>query len=197
MRITVEPIVVRELEIRGKTKTIHTTASEIIHMTYLLRSTKIVKTDYNTQKSPGTARKLVVTQAPVIDHLLMLVWCLGILEVETINQAARKQKIRKEYFRRMRKLLETKLRTILKTNKEGTQIDQRTRKFRTIHKALHPRDGINRLYVSRKEGGRYLLKIVRKHLYEDSRTTLKRSKKDLLLLTVTTQTTYEQTEQQQ
>ena len=33
-------------------------------------------------------------------------------------------------------------------------MDQRTRKLMTMHWALHPRDDVNRLYVSRKEGGR-------------------------------------------
>ena len=36
---------------------------------------------------------------------------------------------------------------------------QRTRKLMTMHKALHQRDGIDRLYVSRKEGGRGLTNI--------------------------------------
>ena len=35
-------------------------------------------------------------------------------------------------------------------------MDQRTRK---LHKALHPRDDIDRLYVSRREGGRGLASI--------------------------------------
>ena len=38
-------------------------------------------------------------------------------------------------------------------------MDQRTRKLMTIHKALHSRDNIDRLYVSRKEGGRELTSI--------------------------------------
>ena len=33
-------------------------------------------------------------------------------------------------------------------------MDQRTRKLMTMHKAIHPRDDVDRLYVSRKEGGR-------------------------------------------
>ena len=33
-------------------------------------------------------------------------------------------------------------------------MDQRTRKLMTIHKSLHPRGDVDRLYVSRKEGGR-------------------------------------------
>ena len=36
---------------------------------------------------------------------------------------------------------------------ELKQMDQRTRKLITMHKALHPRDDVDRLYVSRKEGG--------------------------------------------
>ena len=33
-------------------------------------------------------------------------------------------------------------------------MDQRTRKLMTIHKALHPGDDVDRIYVSRKGGGR-------------------------------------------
>ena len=32
-------------------------------------------------------------------------------------------------------------------------MDPRTRKLMTMHEALHPRDDVDRLYVSRKEGG--------------------------------------------
>ena len=42
---------------------------------------------------------------------------------------------------------------------ELEQMDQGTRKQMTMHKALHPRDDIDRLYVSRKEGGRGLTSI--------------------------------------
>ena len=42
---------------------------------------------------------------------------------------------------------------------ELKQIDQRTRKLMTIHKVLHPRDDVDRLYVSRKEGGRGIASI--------------------------------------
>ena len=87
---------------------------------------------------------------------------------------------RKEYLRRTRKLLETKLssRNIIKeintwavpldrysgpflkwTREELKQMDQRTRKLVTVHRALHPRHDFDRLYVSRKEGGRGLASI--------------------------------------
>ena len=38
-------------------------------------------------------------------------------------------------------------------------MDQRTRKLMTIHKALHSRADVDRLYVTRKEGGRRLTSI--------------------------------------
>ena len=45
------------------------------------------------------------------------------------------------------------------TRKELKQMDQSTRKLITMHKALHPRDDFDRLYVSRKEGGRGLTSV--------------------------------------
>ena len=38
-------------------------------------------------------------------------------------------------------------------------MDQRTRKLITMHKALHPSDDVDRLYVSRKERGRGLASV--------------------------------------
>ena len=94
---------------------------------------------------------------------------LGILEADTIKQAEMKEKIQKEYLRRTRKLLETKLNSrnlvrysgpFLKwTREEFKQMDQRTRKLITMHKALDHRDDVDRLYVSRKEEGRGLASI--------------------------------------
>ena len=98
---------------------------------------------------------------------------LGILEADTIKQVEMKEKIKKEYLKRTRKLLETKLSCrnlnkgintwaiplvrysgpFLKTNREERkQMDPRTRKLMTMHKALHPRDDFERIYVSWKEG---------------------------------------------
>ena len=100
-----------------------------------------------------------------------------IIEVDTIKQVEMKNKIRKDYLSRTRKLLETKLnsRNLIKwintwtvphvrysgpflkwTREELKQMDQTTRKLMTMHKALHPRDDVDRQYVSRKEGGRGL-----------------------------------------
>ena len=100
---------------------------------------------------------------------------LGILKTDIIKQVEMKEKIRREYLRRTRKLLETKVycRNLINgintwavplvrysgsflkwTRDELKQMDQRTRKLMTMHEALHPR-----LYVSRKEGGRGLVSI--------------------------------------
>ena len=91
-----------------------------------------------------------------------------------------KNKIQKEYLWRTRKLLETKLsgRNLIKgisilvvplvrysgpfpkwARDELRQMDQRTRKPMTMHKALHPRDDDDRLHVPRKDGGRELASI--------------------------------------
>ena len=40
------------------------------------------------------------------------------------------------------------------TREEFKQMNKRTRKLMTMHKALHPSDYVDRLYVSRKEGRR-------------------------------------------
>ena len=105
---------------------------------------------------------------------------LGILESDTIKKVERKDKIQKEYLGRTRKQLETKLssrnlikgintwavtvvrysETFLKwTKDEFKQMDQKTRKLMTIHKALHPSDDVDRQYVSRKVGGGVLASI--------------------------------------
>ena len=91
-----------------------------------------------------------------------------------------KDRIQKEYLRKTRKLLETKLsrRNIIKgintfavplikysgpflkwTRDELMLMDARTRKLMTMHNALHPRDDVDRLLVSGKEGGRGLASI--------------------------------------
>ena len=45
------------------------------------------------------------------------------------------------------------------TREELKQMDQRTRKLMTMYKALHPRDDVDRLYVSRKKRGKGLASI--------------------------------------
>ena len=105
---------------------------------------------------------------------------LGILEADTIKQVEMKNQIRKEYLRRTRKLLYTKLnsrnlikgintwavprvrysRPFLKWIRD--ELDKWTKDLKkqmTMHKALHPRDDVDRLYVSRNDGGRGLVSI--------------------------------------
>ena len=111
---------------------------------------------------------------------------------DTIKQVEMKDKIQKEYFRRIRKLLETKLscRNHIKgintwtvplrysgpflkwTREELKQIDQRTRKLMTMHKALDPGDDVDR-HVSRKREEEDLpsLKTALIHQYNDLKTT--------------------------
>ena len=105
---------------------------------------------------------------------------LGILKADTIKHVQVKDKLQKEYLRRTRKQLETKLPSrnlikrintwalrlvrytgpFLKWTRDGLkQMYQRTRKLMTMHKALHSRDDIDRLYVQRKVGGRGLSSV--------------------------------------
>ena len=97
---------------------------------------------------------------------------LGILEADTIKQVEMKEKIKNKYLKRTRKLLETKLsrRNLMKgintwalplvrysgpflkwTREELKQMNQKTRKLMTMHKVLHPRDDVDRLYVPKKK----------------------------------------------
>ena len=105
---------------------------------------------------------------------------LGILQVDKVKGQEMKEKITKEYKRRVRKVLETKLNgeNMIKgintwavslirysaafldwTKEEKQSIDRKTRKLITMHKGLHPKSNTNRLYIPRKEGGRGLLSI--------------------------------------
>ena len=45
------------------------------------------------------------------------------------------------------------------TREELQQMEQRIRKLLTMYKVLHPREIIEKLYMSRKEGGRDLISI--------------------------------------
>ena len=87
-----------------------------------------------------------------------------------------KEKVTKEYKRRVRKLLETKLNggnliraintwaiPVIRysapfldwTIEQMREMDRSTRKL-TMHNGLHPRSNVQRLYISRSEGGRGL-----------------------------------------
>ena len=91
-----------------------------------------------------------------------------------------KGKVKTQYYRQVRKILETKLNggiiitgintwgiSLLRysaafldwTGAELEQIDRRTRKLMTTHWALEPKNDIARIYLSRKEGGRGLISV--------------------------------------
>ena len=115
---------------------------------------------------------------------------LGILEHNTIKQVEMKDKIQKEYLRRTRKLLETKLssRNLIKGINTWTvflvrysgpflkrsrdklkQMDQRTGELTTMHKPLHSRDDDDRL--QREEDDLPALKTALMQRYNDLKTT--------------------------
>ena len=128
---------------------------------------------------------------------------LDILEADTIKQEKMKDRIKKEYLGRTRKLLVTKLssRNLIKgintwavplvrysgpffkwTRDELKQMDLRTRKLMTMHKAWHPRDDDDRLYVSRirDEEDLPLLKTALTHRYINSKTIYENMIEDTL-----------------
>ena len=103
---------------------------------------------------------------------------LGILESDKIKENEMKLQFVKEYKRRVRLILKSKLNGknkikaintwavavlrygagILTWNvEELKELDRKTRKLLTMHKGLHPKSDVDRLYLSRKDGGRGLM----------------------------------------
>ena len=105
---------------------------------------------------------------------------LGILEAENIKSKEMKETTTKEYFRRIRRILKSKLNAgnivtainsravsmirygagIINWNKEELRcMDRKTRKLLTIHRAMHPQADTDRLYMKRNQGGRGLISV--------------------------------------
>ena len=105
---------------------------------------------------------------------------LGILEADKFLEEKMKLNVLKEYIRRIRKVLKSKLNggnlvhgfntwavSLLRYSaafvswrkSELHAIDRKTRNFVTIYGALHPKSNVDRLYIPRKEGGRGLISI--------------------------------------
>ena len=103
---------------------------------------------------------------------------LGILESDKLMEKEMKEKVKKEYKRRLRLILRSKLNGKNKiqainswavalirygagildwTIEEMKKIDRATRKTMTMYGALHPKSDIDRLYLTRKKGGRGLI----------------------------------------
>jgi hypothetical protein len=65
-------------------------------------------------------------------------------------------------------------------------VDRKTREMLTIHGRHHPRVGIDRLYVPRKEGGRGLMQVEGAYIAETlNLVEYVESKEDPLIQTVT------------
>ena len=105
---------------------------------------------------------------------------LGILQFDDIKHKEVKEKLKKEYVRRVRKILKSHLNggnviqainaravSIIRysagildwTKLELQELDRQTRKLLNIHSALHPQADADRLYRKRAEGGRGLLSV--------------------------------------
>ena len=105
---------------------------------------------------------------------------LGVLEAGEVMVNEMKDKVKKEYYRRVRKVLQTKLnsRNVFKAIKTWAvsvvrysaaflvwsrlqleETDGKTRKLLTMHNGFHPKSNADRLHISRSEGGRGLLGV--------------------------------------
>jgi len=112
---------------------------------------------------------------------------LGIEENVDIQNKNEKEKLKKEYLRRLRLVLGTELSAKNKIQAIGSlavpvlrysfgiinwyqeelqKLDRKTRKLLTIYGQLHPKADVDRLYVSRKQGGRGLMQLEAAHAVE-------------------------------
>jgi hypothetical protein len=107
-------------------------------------------------------------------------WYLPVEENRNIVHKNEKEKLKKEYVRRLRLILSIELNAKNKMQEIGSlavpvlsysfgiinwyqeeiqKLDRKTRKMLAIHGQLYPRSDIDRLYVPRKEGGRGLMQV--------------------------------------
>lgn len=105
---------------------------------------------------------------------------LGVNEGDGIQHAKMKEKIRKEYYRRIRLVLKSELNAANRIDAINTlavpvvtysfniinwkmeelmKLDRKTRKFLTMAKMHHPKADVDRLYIPRKAGGRGLVQL--------------------------------------
>ena len=105
---------------------------------------------------------------------------IGINEAEGIQHAKMKDKIRKEYYRRVRLILKSELNAVNRIAAINSlaipvitysmnifnwqindikKLDIKTRKFLTMYRMHHPKADVDRLYLLRSEGGRGLIQI--------------------------------------
>ena len=99
------------------------------------------------------------------------------MKIDQIKEKEMKEKFSKEYLRRLRLILRSKLNGrnkimavntwavpvmrygagILKWNTDELKSFDRTKKFMTMHRALHPKNDVDRVYRNRELGGRGLI----------------------------------------
>ena len=112
---------------------------------------------------------------------------LGILEADDIKHDKMKEKIFREYTDRLKRVLRSKLNSgnlfnaintwavslyrygagvVEWTKDELKQIDRRTRKMIAMHRGMHPRSDVDRMYVEREKGGRGLMSVEETVKYE-------------------------------
>ena len=105
---------------------------------------------------------------------------LGVIEADGIKHEDMKDNIKEEYIKRVKAVLKSGLNSgnlvtaintwavpvvrysagiVEWTKLELDNMDRKTRKIMNMHKALHPRSNVDRLYIPRKEGGKGLLSI--------------------------------------
>ena len=105
---------------------------------------------------------------------------LGINEGDRKQHAAMKEKVRKEYYRRVRLVLKSELNAANRFEAINTlavpvntysfnirnwkmseikRLDTKTRKLLTIYRMHHPKADVNRMYLPRRIGGRGLTKL--------------------------------------
>ena len=105
---------------------------------------------------------------------------LGEIKADGTKHHEMKERVKTEYYGRVKKILETKLNggniitgintwaiSLLRysaafldwTGAELEQMDRKTRKLMTMHRALNPKSDVARIYLSRKEGVRGLISV--------------------------------------
>ena len=105
---------------------------------------------------------------------------LGINEGDSIQHSKMKEKVRKEYYRRIRMVLKSELNAINKieaintvatrvvtysfniinwTAEDIKNLDRKTRKLLTKERMHHPKSDVDRIYLPRSLGGRGLIQI--------------------------------------
>ena len=70
-----------------------------------------------------------------------------------------KDKLKKEYYRRVRKEFGNSAAFLGCSRLQLEEINWRTRKLLTMHNGFHPKSNVERLYLSRSEGSRGLIGV--------------------------------------